>query len=194
MRVEVDVSELQELRQENKRLRARVTELQAGQTALVFHRRAHSRQTMVREFMTAGEQPFGLLRDPPPDALVRFRFRLVLEEFLELLDATFGEWRAEPLRLGYVTRDLWELASKLPIRLDLPELVDATVDLDYVVEGFRQCLGVDSDAAWAEVHAANMRKFPDGRVYYNAEGKVGKPPGWVGPDVVGLLRAQGWAA
>jgi predicted HAD superfamily Cof-like phosphohydrolase len=62
-------------------------------------------------------------------------------------------------------------------------------DLDYVVEGTRQELGIDGPAVHAIVHAANMAKQA-GPV--DASGKKRKPEGWKPPDIAGELRRQGW--
>lgn len=43
-------------------------------------------------------------------------------------------------------------------------------------------LGVDPDVVWDAVFAANMRKFPEGELFYRPDGQIGKPPGWYGPE------------
>lgn len=84
---------------------------------------------------------------------------------------------------------IWDLIQSAPLCIDLPALVDATADLDYVVEGLRVRLGVDGDPIWEAVHAANMAKSTGP---LREDGKRMKPEGWKAPDVEGLLREQGW--
>lgn len=144
---------------------------------------------MVREFFAAvGQRQPGF--GGATEAEVRLGLRLVAEEFFELLDAAYGK-----CRLGIDSRieRAWQLVQGVVAdndpAIDLPALVDATVDLDYVVEGLRVRLGVDGDPIWAAVHAANMAKST-GPI--REDGKRTKPEGWTPPDVEGLLREQGW--
>ncbi len=48
---------------------------------------------------------------------------------------------------------------------------------------------MDGDKIFDIVHAANMRKFPDGVVLRREDGKVLKPDGWVGPT---SPHGRGW--
>lgn len=115
---------------------------------------------------------------------LRLRLTLVAEEFAELLGAAGCGHLAE------VERALAKsIAVASPIAVDLPLLVDAQADLDYVVEGFRLELGVDSRPIADEVHAANMRKVGGPT---RGDGKILKPDGWQAPDIEGELRKQGW--
>lgn len=83
-----------------------------------------------------------------------FRARLMLEELIEFMESD-----------------------------DLIGQVDAMLDLLYFVNGTLVEMGVDPEKPFAMVHAANMRKlWPDGKPRWNAEGKVIKPDGWVGPE------------
>lgn len=83
-----------------------------------------------------------------------FRARLMLEELIEFMGAD-----------------------------DLIGQVDAMLDLLYFANGTLVEMGVDPEKPFEMVHAANMRKlWPDGKPRWNAEGKVMKPEGWVGPE------------
>lgn len=148
------------------------------------------RQRMVRAFFEAVEQ-----RQPgfggATEAELRLGLRLVAEELFELLDAAYNGSlpghstdHVEHLRVAVM-----EFVDAGQIDIDLPALVDATVDLDYVVEGLRVRLGVDGDPIWEAVHAANMAKSTGP---LREDGKRMKPEGWEPPDVEGLLREQGW--
>lgn len=165
-------------------LRRQVTELQAVNTRLVLEARVNDRRQMVREFFVIAGQRRPERVNEATEAEFRLGVRLVVEEFVELLEAVFG-WR----RTDDVKIDLEHLFNVAPLTIDLPALVDATVDLDYVVEGLRVRLGVDARPIWSAVHAANMAKAGGP---LREDGKRMKPEGWQPPDVAGLLREQGW--
>ena len=73
-------------------------------------------------------------------------------------------------------------------RLRLAEVADGLADLIYVAVGAALELGIPLAAVWAEVHSANMRKTAGEK---RADGKQMKPPGWVGPDVLGAVFGKG---
>lgn len=90
------------------------------------------------------------------------------------------------LRLGLIDeerRELQEAADKS----DIVASADALADLCYVVIGTAVEWGIDLAAVWDEVHRSNMAKV-GGPV--REDGKVLKPPGWVPPDVAGVLAVQ----
>jgi hypothetical protein len=77
-----------------------------------------------------------------------------------------------------VESELDELAeAKTPL-----EQADALVDAIYYICDRAVRHGLNLDDLFHAVHAANMRKLVDGKAIVNAEGKVLKPAGWVGPD------------
>ena len=65
---------------------------------------------------------------------------------------------------------------------DYTKAVDGAVDTIVVAIGFLHSIGVNPDKAWDIVHAANMRKVIDGKVYRRDDGQIGKPPNFVGPE------------
>ena len=65
--------------------------------------------------------------------------------------------------------------------------LDACVDLIVTIIGYAEVCGFPLQAAWDEVHAANMRKVGGPK---SADGKQLKPKGWVGPDIEGLLQRE----
>ena len=103
-------------------------------------------------FMRAGEQAVG---SPDPDQAARY--------------------------LGHILEEACETERAFDDE-DYVKAVDGAVDTIVVAIGFLHSLGVDPDAAWDAVHAANMRKVIDGRVYRRPDGQIGKPPGWYGPE------------
>jgi predicted HAD superfamily Cof-like phosphohydrolase len=167
---------------------ARICELLDSNTAMVFTLRQVDRQQMVREFFVIADQRIPEHLAIPDDATVRFRVRLIAEEFFELLYSTFPEEFGPEVK--HIEAQVLHVVSTTPIHIDLPAWCDATVDIDYVVEGARVAFGVDSRPLWAEVQRANMSKV--GGPIRESDGKRLKPPGWTPPDIARLLRAQGW--
>jgi predicted HAD superfamily Cof-like phosphohydrolase len=145
------------------------------------------RRNMVLQFMTAVGQETPLSPVIPNDAVVRMRMRLIAEEFFELMAATFNENAFSELQR--LERGVLEVINDYPVLVDLPEWCDATVDLDYVVEGARISFGVNTQPLWLAVQKANMAKLAGPT---REDGKKLKPEGWTPPDIAQLLRAQGW--
>lgn len=215
MKVEVEVAELEELRAEVRRLKGREQEFFESSARLVAARRDVDRQGMVRQFMRVFGQPISTTPGQVPHELtpslhgfvgidlVRFRLRLVFEECFELIDACIplvgagvgmpAEQATDMLREA---RRLIELViDGAPIDVDLPAAIDATLDIDYVSQGFRDTFGVDSTPLWLAVHKSNMAKAGEDGIPRRRpeDGKVLKPDGWAAPDIAGELRRQGWA-
>lgn len=140
----------------------------------------------VEAFHRAMGQP--VVDEPaiPEDARVRLRLRLIAEEFCELLEASIdmGDEAFAELRA-----DLQYIIDLCPVAVDLPSVVDALADLDYVVEGTRLELGVNGSVIASVVHEANMAKVGG---TMRPDGKIEKPADWTPPDIVGALRVQGW--
>lgn len=127
----------------------------------------------VREFHEAiGEAPPTTPTHPTPE-LLALRRKLIEEEYAEAmqaLTALAGATEAErEERLAAAAHEL--------------------TDLLYVTYGALMWFGVDSDAVFAEIHAANMRKTTGPK---RADGKQLKPEGWRPADVAAVLaRSRG---
>ena len=150
----------------------------------------------VRQFHQAMNQPIGYDGPVvPPDDRVRFRLRLIAEEFFETLDAAVGSVEEGEYggsiqqHLDSVRGDLNRMIDWMPIKVDLPEFIDGLGDLDYVIEGARLEFGVDGEPIADAIHTANMLKSTGPR---RADGKILKPEGWQPPDIEGELVKQGW--
>ena len=108
----------------------------------------------------------------PDGATLELRMRLLREEAAEALDAL------EALRGAQATETQDEALAAAAHEL---------ADLLYVAYGTFVALGVDADAAYAEVHAANMRKAGAPR---RADGKQLRPPDWRPADLMAVVARQ----
>jgi len=178
-------------------------------------RAAESTSTTLREqvleFHRVFDHPVRETPGPITDERVRFRARLIAEEFFEVLEACFTDEVVCDGSRGHNTNGtdpcpscgnkyhvvgfdglrehVLEAVAKAQVRIDLPELADGIADLMYVAEGTNLEFGIDSGPIAAEVHRANMTKRGGGK---RADGKSLKPAGWRGPDIEGELKRQGW--
>lgn len=187
MSILFDEDELRRLLEERDRLREQVTELQTRCTVLLEEKRRACVDYGVREFHLKMGFPAPTELGVPPEDRVRFRMKIVTEEYLELLNAVFDAPVKRPWVLQRVKGHLAWIVDNADVAVDLVEWADATHDLDYVVAGTRVEFGYRGLAGAEEVHRSNMEKLSlrDGK-------KAIKPEGWKPPDIAGVLRAQGW--
>lgn len=169
----------------------RVTELQARLTELVLEKRALDHQACVEHFHRLMGQPVCHLPKVPSEERVRLRLRLISEEFIELLEATFGERCMIDNVAAMLANIIGGAEPGLGLRVNLPEFADALADLEYVIHGTHAEFGIKGHKVFAIVHAANLAKL-GGTV--RADGKLIKPADWQAPDIEGELRRQGWAS
>ncbi len=194
--VKLTYESLQLLLEREQHLSRQVTELQLANNALVEERRAYDLTNQVRELFTVVLPDQERLKHPgiPTDATMRFRVRLVAEEFVEMLDSVFGnqsgDGGVECMELESIQDAIRSLVDNGRINIDLPEFIDALGDLKVVIEGAFVACGVDSRPIQLAIHHANMAK-KDGPKR-ESDGKRLKPPGWKPADIEGELRKQGW--
>jgi predicted HAD superfamily Cof-like phosphohydrolase len=175
---------------ENRALRAEVAALRSpfGEHLGVDGQPTETRRADVMAFFRIARQEIAAKPHVPSDAVVRFRLGLIAEEFFELIDASLETFDGERGWFRECVDSLKTFLGVAPVRVDLPSFADATIDLDYVVEGARVAFGIDGAPLWDAVHQANMSK--EGGPFDGA--KLMKPAGWVAPDIHGALVAQGW--
>ncbi len=150
-------------------------------------------RSQVAEFHEMMGQPILLAPQVPSPERVKLRARLVTEETIEMLEALYPVTTGSGCYLDEIRKSVSSLIETLDPEPDLPELVDALQDIDYVVEGTRLEFGVTGAPVAAEVHRSNMAKvWPDGTVHQREDGKVLKPDNWTPPNIEGELRRQGW--
>ena len=118
----------------------------------------------VREFQIASDQP---VNESPKLNTVQdtvLRFELMKEENDEYLDYA--------------------------LQSDIVEVLDACVDMAYVLAGTINQFGLQSifNEAFNLVHENNMSKVVDGKVIRNQFGKIIKPEGFVPVDLKHLFK------
>ena len=141
----------------------------------------------VKQFHAAMGQTDRTAPGFPSEEVIRLRVRLITEEYLEFMEAVYG--REGDQSVAAMMAEFDEATKDVHTMIDLAALADATIDLDYVVEGTRLAFGIDGEPLLAAVHAANMAKVGGAR---RADGKFLKPEGWTPPDITGELKKQGW--
>ena len=99
----------------------------------------------------------------PEEDVIEFRKNLIIEEVVEEL--------------------LYALDTK-----DIVKVADGIADSIYVLLGTALAFGIDMEPIWNEIHKTNMAKESSG----DQVKKVIKPEGWQPPDIVELLKNQGW--
>jgi predicted HAD superfamily Cof-like phosphohydrolase len=146
-------------------------------------------RSQVEAFCRAAGHPVLDHPQVPSHDRVKLRVELVMEEFFELLQAVYPQFKE--VNQGSALFRVRETAKYMTPRVDLPAMADALADLDYVVEGARLEFGIDGGPIAEEVQRANMSKFGPGS-WKREDGKQMKPPDWTPPDIEGVLQAQGW--
>lgn len=84
-------------------------------------------------------------------------------------------------RLGFIFEELDELI----VAETKADVLDALVDLVYVIMGTSYLQGFDFQEAWNRVHAANMAKVRGPSARSEAFDVI-KPEGWTAPDLSDL--------
>ena len=73
---------------------------------------------------------------------------------------------------------------------DRADLLDADLDLAWVALGGAFSTSTCAPAAFAEVARANLDKYPNGEVLRDANGKIRKPEGWQGPNLMPYVESD----
>ena len=116
------------------------------------------------------------------------RMQKQVEDFHRKFDQTIGDTPAlndSMFRADLIEEEAKETVDNLRAG-NLIEAIDGMCDLLYVVYGTAVTMGIDLEPFFDEVHASNMRKTGGGK---RSDGKVLKPPGWVSPDIAGILSS-----
>ena len=105
--------------------------------------------------------------------------------------------QTKELRINLLAEELDELKEALAEN-DIVEVLDALIDLQYVLDGAFLSFGLHSvkQAAFDEVHRSNMSKLgEDGKpIRRESDGKVMKGPNYFKPDIAQFIAGKDQAA
>jgi len=153
-------------------------------------------QIKVREFHKAFDHPHSdKVVDKQKDGeLMKLRLRCMLEECFEYAKAAgINIYVAVPGITAPVENIHYIDLVHIPNahNANLPDRMDALVDLGYFLFGSAVAEGVDLDPLMEEVHKANMAKLNSkGKPIKRRDGKIKKPRGWKPPDIEGKIKEQ----
>jgi predicted HAD superfamily Cof-like phosphohydrolase len=115
------------------------------------------------------------------------RARLIIEEAIETACALVGTARAQTVVQVQLHEIIQKLTREKRTEPNLIDAIDGICDNLVVNYGTAEDIGVDIEPFYIEVMDANNRKA-DGPT--DASGKRLKPPGWVPPDIKGVLECM----
>lgn len=131
---------------------------------------------VVTEFYEVFEEPIPeagpASLDPSviPTERLHLKMKLIAEEFIELVEAVYGD------AAGEVLHKAWEAAEKLDDGTrDVVGAADALGDLQVVENGFAIEARIPVDAVLAEVHLSNLSKLDENGRPLRSDGTDGKP-------------------
>ncbi len=142
-------------------------------------------QKRIEQFMVGAGQA---IPDSPraPSGYERLlRIRLIMEELLETAVASGVAISTDSRQL---TMD--SLVFKVVRDPDMVEVADGLADLSVVVIGSMSTYGISDIPLLEEVDQNNINKLTGG--YRDEYGKFRKPPNHIPPDILNVLRQQGW--
>jgi predicted HAD superfamily Cof-like phosphohydrolase len=177
-----DVTTIDRLEAEIARLRAQVTELQTDNTRLVEERRVDEIRTHTWKFHAHMGMALNTVPQVPDEKTVRNRLVLGASELFEQLCACF------PFNVALEHAVLGEIQAAR-MRVNLPALVDAWADSNFLNDGTALLFGVDMKPHQREVLRSNLTKK---RANLQPNGRILKDADYSAPDIERILREQGW--
>jgi predicted HAD superfamily Cof-like phosphohydrolase len=131
---------------------------------------------------------------PSPEVRL-LRAKLIFEEAMETIEALGVDIMLSPfigqhdkVALSHVMGELVVNPHRKP---DLVLIADGCADISVVTTGTLSACGIQDEELLEEVDKANLAKFGPGG-YKREDGKWIKPKDWVPPDILGVLKAQGY--
>ena len=129
-------------------------------------------------------------KEPSPENL-SVQVGCLIEEFCEFIKTLRTDSEGYAKLMDRTRLDLEWFGSKLKRqdeRVYIPhhlrtEALDALCDTEVTVNGVAYLAGFDKPAADEAVLASNEAKLVDGKPVLQPGGKIGKPEGWVAPDL-----------
>lgn len=150
-------------------------------------------QQQIREFMSkAGQQSPS--KPTIADERTRIlRVKLLLEEVLELAEASGVEITVNSVGVHdsefiLLEKGEYHVGTDSSAVLCLVGIADALADIKYVCEGAACSFGLDLEPIFNEVHSSNMTKFIDG--HRREDGKWVKGPSYRPADLKQVVEKQ----
>lgn len=134
---------------------------------------------------------------PGDEQALSTQIGVVIEEVAELIGALSANTLVGHERLLDVRVALHNLSRMLLDKTDtraiiLPQsrtaVLDALCDIEVTINGVAYLAGMDKPGADAAVLASNDAKLVNGKPVIQPGGKIGKPEGWVAPDLTPFAR------
>lgn len=144
-----------------------------------IHRGEETRNSYerVREFHETFGHPIAEVPSLVDDDRFILRIALILEEFIELLEAC-----------GFDVTGFENVELRKSSYADLVEIADALGDIEYVVNGAALEMGINLPEVVKEIHRSNMTKLgPDGKPIYREDGKILKGEDYEPPNISRIL-------
>lgn len=95
-------------------------------------------------------------------------------------------------RLNFIREEFEELCEAHDFG-QMAKMLDAMIDMVYVIKGTALMMGLPWEEAWSEVQRANLEKVP-GVTHRGNKVDAVKPEGWRPPDHDSILALYGYAA
>lgn len=150
---------------------------------------ARTSEQMVREMQVAFDQPCNTVPQQISDERRALRLNLIVEEVVELIIGITGQSKDQEKIMKRVIKEYAAALLATGGPANLIDVADGVCDSHVVISGTSAEFGIPEDACYAEVHASNMAKA-DGPV--REDGKRMKPPGWMPPNIAGVLARHGY--
>ncbi len=148
-------------------------------------------QSKIKEFMLLAGQDCPDSPTIPDSATRQLRIKLILEELLELAEASGFDIVVKAAdSTGFIKTklDVNKVEFVPAGEPDIVEISDSVVDLEYVVLGAGLSYGLDLEPLFEEVHDSNMSKFIDG--FRREDGKWQKGPSYRPADLKPIIDSQ----
>lgn len=118
----------------------------------------------------------------PPNETALLRFRLLMEEYKELLDE-FGI-KIENPELRIANKEKFDARD-----FDINNIAKELADILYVTYGFGVTFGLPMDDVFEEVHASNLSKLDkNGLPIRREDGKILKGENYFEANIVNILK------
>jgi predicted HAD superfamily Cof-like phosphohydrolase len=153
-------------------------------------------QERVERFMVEAGQDVPMAPCIPAEPVLRLRAKLIMEEALETVRALgftpgvvyhgVGAGGIVPISEGTLSLEVNPYRQP-----DLIEIADGCADISVVTIGTLSACGISDEPLLEEVDQSNLNKFT-GDAHRRADGKWVKPSDWLPPNILQVLKDQGY--